>query len=467
VKKDTDKANLKEISNADKKPAPNPGKRSPVHVVYGGANIFQANTPEKLGKLAIGSIEKYCPNFADFARAMWLKGAEDMPIDQTGIRELEFQFADDPAAARSNNPDAFLAWEVFQKTISKLQNNPIEDYRIDFEDGYGIRSDDEEDGHCISASDALSAFLAKTDSMTSTGFRIKSFQPETRSRAIRTLERFLTNLVQKTDGNLPADFVVTLPKIKSAAETGSLSKLLNKVESDLGLPEQGIGVEILIETPECIPIIREIVEALDGRCTSAHFGAYDYTSSLGITANHQHLRHEACGFARNMMQVSLAPLGLRLSDSVTVELPIPIHKGENLSISQMAENKQAVHNAWRKHFNNITNSQINGFYQSWDLHPAQLVARFAAVYSFFLDSHDEQAKRLRSFLNKATQAMTTGNLFDDLASAEGLLNFFRRGVQCGAFSNKDVIRSVALTEDEFHSDSFFQIMEGRFTKAAI
>jgi hypothetical protein len=165
-----------------------------------------------------------------------------------------------------------------------------------------------------------------------------------------------------------------------------------------------------------------------------------------------------------MMQVSLSPLGIRLSDSVTTEMPIPIYRGDNLTIQQIAENKLAVKNAWRKHFNNITHSMINGFYQSWDLHPAQLVARYAAVYAFFLESKDEQAKRLRSFLDKATQAMTTGNLFDDLASAEGLLNFFLRGTSCGAFEKDEVLKELGLNSDELSSASFVKIMENRFVK---
>ncbi|MDQ3179854.1 MAG: hypothetical protein M3Q33_04970 [Acidobacteriota bacterium] len=129
-----------------------------------------------------------------------------------------------------------------------------------------------------------------------------------------------------------------------------------------------------------------MVEATSGRCASAHFGAFDYTASLGISASHQHLQHEACNFARQMMQIALSPLDIRLSDSVTTEIPILVHKGENLTEKQLKENKRAVQNAWRRHFNNVTSSLINGFYQSWDLHPAQLIGRYAAVYSFFLEA---------------------------------------------------------------------------------
>ncbi len=441
--------------------------RQPVHVVYGGANLFKAETPRKLGDLALKSLENYAPNFVEFANAMWLKGADSLPKYEDARQDLEFSLADNPEKVKAENYDAWFDWTIYQKVFDKLKREPIEDFRIDFEDGYGIRTNEEEDSHCVSAAEQLAVSSQQSAVKTPfCGFRVKSFQPETRKRAVRTLELFLTNLLEKTDGKLPDNFVVTLPKVKFKEETEILDELLSEFEQQNNLQIGEINIEILIETPESIMNMQDLVLASNGRCVAAHFGAYDYTSSFGITAVHQHIRHEACNFARNMMQVSLAPFGIRLSDSVTTEMPIPIYRGENLTIQQIAENKLAVKHAWRKHFNNITHSMINGFYQSWDLHPAQLVARYAAVYAFFLESSDSQTKRLRGFLDKATQAMTTGNQFDDMASAEGLLNFFLRGISCGAFEKNKVLNETGLNDEELESASFVKIMENRFNQNA-
>lgn len=436
--------------------------QSPVHVVYGGADRFTDKTPNKLGNLALKSIENFAPNFVEFAQALWLKGSDKLPKFGDAIQDLEFSLVDNPQKVKEDNYEAWFAWTIYNKTLEKLSREPVEDFRIDFEDGYGIRTDEEEDSHCVSASDELAKAFQENTITKFCGFRIKSFQPETRKRAVRTLELFLSNLLKKTKGELPENFVVTIPKVRYKEETEILDELLQKIESQNDIQIGTVKVEILIETPESILNMKELVLSSNSRCIAAHFGAYDYTSSFGITAVHQHIRHNACDFARNMMQVSLTPLGIRLSDSVTTEMPIPIYRGENLSILQIAENKLAVKDAWRKHFNNVTHSMINGFYQSWDLHPAQLVARYAAVYSFFLDSKDEQAKRLRGFLDKATQAMTTGNQFDDMASAEGLLNFFLRGINCGAFDRNEVLSETGLNETELESASFVNIMESRF-----
>jgi hypothetical protein len=273
--------------------------------------------------------------------------------------------------------------------------------------------------------------------------------------------------LEKTGGELPENFVVNLPKIKRSEEVGILNNLLSEFEKQNNLENGAIKIEIMIETPEAIVNergeinLRNLVEAGKGRVASAHFGAFDYTASFGISGTHQHLRHEACNFARQMMQISLAPLGICLSDSVTTEMPVAIHKGENLSDKLRIQNKRAVHSAWRKHFNNVTFSLIDGFYQSWDLHPAQIVARYAAVYSFFLDAKDEQARRLKGFIDKATQAMTTGNIFDDAASAQGLLNFFLRALNCGAVEKQEILEITGLSENELRSASFLEIMENR------
>ena len=144
------------------------------------------------------------------------------------------------------------------------------------------------------------------------------------------------------------------------------------------------------------------------------------------------------------MQASLAPMGVRLADSVTTELPVPVHRGENLSEGQISENRRAVHHGWRVHFENVTRSMSAGFYQSWDLHPNQLPARYAAVYSFFLYNCDAQARRLKGFIEKATQASLSGSTFDDAASAQGVLNFFRRALDSKALTANEVEAATGL-----------------------
>jgi hypothetical protein len=66
--------------------------RTPVHVVYGGAHLFRSDTPQKLGKIALKSLETYTSNFVEFSQAVWLKGADALPIYQEPIVELENRY---------------------------------------------------------------------------------------------------------------------------------------------------------------------------------------------------------------------------------------------------------------------------------------------------------------------------------------------------------------------------------------
>ena len=440
--------------------AANAPHAGPVHVVYGGADRYNSETPRKLGSLALRSLETYAPDIHSFANAMWLRGAESIPQYPEALERLESKLTAEPEAVRAENEGAWFAWTVRRRVAEKLDRKPIEDFRIDFEDGYGIRSDEEEDADAVRAAKEF-ARAVETDAVTDySGIRIKSFQRDSYDRAARTLILFLTEAFSPSR-RLPDNFVVTLPKIARASEVSTLAALLDGIESNLGLPKSGIGIEVMVETPECLFDLPNIVKSGDGRVTSAHFGAYDYTASLGITANHQHLGHDACVFARSMMQASLAPLGIRLSDSVTTEMPVPIHRIEIPTEKQHAENVSAVHKAWRKHFNNVTKSLMGGFYQSWDLHPAQLVARYAALTAFFLEGAEEQGARLRGFIDKATQATLHGTVFDDAASAQGYLNFFSRAMAAGAMNESEARQHTGLSADELRSGSFRKILEER------
>jgi hypothetical protein len=225
----------------------------------------------------------------------------------------------------------------------------------------------------------------------------------------------------------------------------------------------------MIETPQAIIDafgsfgIPRLIEAAGGRCRGLHFGPYDYAASCDIPAAEQRLDHPACDFARNVMQVSSAGRGVSLSDGPSTILPIPRHRtaaGGSLSDDQKAENRAIVHRAMRHHFDLVQRSLANGYYQGWDLHPGQLPTRYAAVYSFFLKSVDPAAARLRNFIDKAAQATLVGDVFDDAATGQGLLNFLLRGVNCGAITAEEAGAS-GLTIEELRGRSFLKILANR------
>ena len=225
----------------------------------------------------------------------------------------------------------------------------------------------------------------------------------------------------------------------------------------------------MIETPQSIldsngnSALPALVKASNGRCIGAHFGVYDYTASTNITAEYQSITHPNCDFARHMMQVALGGTGIRLSDGATNIMPVGPHRpgdGNPLTETQIEENKRVVHHAWRLNFNNVIHSLKHGYYQGWDLHPSQLPLRYAAVYSFFLDGLASTSLRLKSFMGKAAQATLIGDVFDDAATGQALLNYFLQGISCGAILEKDA-EKTGLTLDEIRTRSFKKILQGR------
>jgi citrate lyase beta subunit len=413
------------------------GARQPIHTVYGGAHLFSADTPKKLGELALRSLESYAPDAATFAEAIGIRGE--------------------------------LAPKVFERVRGKLRAEPVEDFRIDFEDGYGNRSDDEEDGHAEAAAKHVATACNQNALPPFIGIRIKPLTLDLAARSLRTLDVFLTQLVTDTGGRLPDNFVVTLPKIQSRTDVETIVEVFDLLEDRLDLPADSLRLEIMVETTQTIfdpqghSMLPRLHRAAEGRLVGAHFGTYDYTANCDITAAHQKMRHPACDFAKHMMKVAFAGTGVMLSDGATNIMPVAPHKGAQLSEEQKRENRAAVFAAWRLHADDVRHSLINGFYQGWDLHPAQLVPRYGAVYGFFLDGLAAASERLRNFVDKAAQATLVGDVFDDAATGQGLLNYFLRGIACGAVTEQEAT-ATGLTLDEIRSKSFVKIMAARRQK---
>jgi hypothetical protein len=120
-----------------------------------------------------------------------------------------------------------------------------------------------------------------------------------------------------------------------------------------------------------------------------------------------------------------------------------------------------VHRAWKLHHEAVRRSLHRGFYQGWDLHPAQLPVRFAAVYAFFLEGQDAAGERLRNFIAAAAQATEVRGVFDDAATGQGLLNHFLRAVGCGAIPETEASALAGLTLEEMRMASFAKVLDRR------
>ena len=397
--------------------------RQPVHVVYGGAHLFKADAAQKLGAVALRTLQEHAPAAATLAAALDL----------------------DPA----------LASRIYPRVVDKLTREAVEDYRIDFEDGFGNRPDREEDEHAQLAAGEVAAGLKAGTLPPSIGIRIKPLSDELKRRSLRTFDLFLTRLLDATGGALPPNFVITLPKIMAPEQVTALAAACDAFEYWRGIPSGTLKFELMIETTQSVfaadgsvALPRLIAEG-GGRIVAAHFGTYDYTAACSITAAHQHMLHPVCDFAKHVMQVALAGTGIWLSDGATNVMPIG--------------SRDVVHRAWRLHAEHVRHSLVTGFYQGWDLHPAQLPSRYASVYAFFLEGLDAASDRLKNFVQKAAQATLVGDVFDDAATGQGLLNYFLRAMNCGAITEDEAVEKSGLSLEELRGRSFVKILAKRRT----
>jgi len=378
------------------------GWRQPVHTAYVPAHQFGSDTVRLWGSQALAALEEFAPEPPEFAEVFGL-GPE-------------------------------LGGEVQSLVQAKLSSEPIEDLRIDFEDGYGTRSDSTEDAHARAAARSLRAVLGDDGAPPFVGIRCKSLEPNTRQRAIGTIAAFIDTLWEASGP--PFSFVITLPKVTSAAQVAAMNVLCQRFE--LAYPRQPLrkwlGFEIQVETPQLIlgadgtATIAQCVHAGEGRLRGLHYGTYDYTAAVGVSAAYQSLDHPAADYAKAVMQVAAAGTGVRLSDGSSNVLPVGT--------------RAEVIRAWQLHAGLVRRSLQRGFYQGWDLHPAQLVSRYAATYAFYRQGLSADSDRLRSYAERAAAGL------EEPATARALAGYLAGGLDCGAFTEAEIKERTGLGRSE-------------------
>ncbi|GAA0964229.1 aldolase/citrate lyase family protein [Acrocarpospora macrocephala] len=344
----------------------------PVHTVYVPADRLTSTTPADWGRAATELLDRHLPTPEAFAAV----------FDHDGL----------------------------PRVAAKLATEPIEDLRVDFEDGYGVRPD--EDADTERAAVAIAAMHAAGSLPRRWGLRVKSFADGDPARAIRTLDGFLTGVIRNI-GQLPAGFTVTLPKVLMSAYLGQFATYLDELEDGLGLPYQTLGFEMQVEAPQTVLFLSEATRASGGRLRAAHFGVFDYTAACGLPPHEQRLDHPACDHARNVMQTTLLPEGIELSDG-------------SLAASPASDSRDDVLALWRRHAQLVRHSLGNGFYQGWDMHPSHLVSRYATTYAFHLRHYDEYQSRVRAWHEQRQE----GGVMDEPATVKTMTAALTRAHHC-------------------------------------
>ncbi|MFC6084423.1 DUF6986 family protein [Sphaerisporangium aureirubrum] len=361
---------------------PGPGDAwQPVHTVYVPADRFGPGTAREWGDAALALLERHLPSAGRLAEVFG-----PVPGD--------------------------LAADVRDRVARKLAAEPVEDLRIDFEDGYGTRPPAEEDAHAVRAAEAVAAAHAGGTLPRRWGPRVKSFADGDPGRALRTLDLLLTGVADRV-GGLPPGLAVTFPKVLMESYLGQFATGLAGLERGLGLHAGALRFEMQVEAPQTVMFLQrsaDLVPSLGGRLAAAHFGVFDYTAACGLPPGEQRLDHPVCDHAREVMRTALAGTGVELSDG-------------SLAAAPASEATADVHALWRAHAGMVRHSLRHGFYQGWDMHPSHLVSRYATVYTFHLAAFDAYAARVAAW--EACRD-AEGGVMDEPATVKTLTAALRR-----------------------------------------
>ena len=389
-----------------------PGTRQPVHTVYLPADIFTPETAQQWGARAAEAVAGL------------------------GVGVLAARIAPEGAAPE-------LVDQVARAVERKLASEPIEDLRLDFEDGFGDRGDQEEDEWSVRAARTVAQAVREGTAPPYIGIRFKCFEAPTRDRGLRTLDLFLTTLVREgglresghSEDGLPRGLVLTLPKVSTLEQVEVMVEACEQLEAGLGLPAGRLRFEVQMETAPMIlgtdgtcPI-PAMLHRTNGRVEALHYGTYDYSDSLQIAAQYQSMEHPAADHAKAVMQVAVAGTGVRLSDGSTNILP--------------TGDEQQRLGSWQLHARLVRRSLERGFYQGWDLHAHQLPTRFLATYFFYRQGFAAAALRLKNYVHGIES-----EIMDEPATARALARFVHRGVLCGAISGEELEESAGIGEQE-------------------
>jgi citrate lyase beta subunit len=313
--------------------------------------------------------------------------------------------------------DPGVVEEALPRVRAKLADEPVEDLRVDVEDGYRGTADHEDDD-VLRAAALVAADAAAGTAPPSIGIRAKSLEAPTRRRGVRSLDLFLGAL--GVEG--PRRAVVTLPKVTDVDQVKAFLPVLGALEAAHGV---ALDLELQIETPQAVlgpdgtATLARMVHVAGPRLVGLHYGTYDYSAALGIAAAHQASDHPAADFAKQLMQVAVAGTGVHAVDGSTNVLPVGP--------------REQVHAAWRLHAGLVRRALERGLYQGWDLHPAQLVTRYVATYAFFRAALPAAAGRLSAYLDRSN-----GGVLDEPATARALAAVVLRGLDCGAVDDAEV-----------------------------
>lgn len=166
----------------------------------------------------------------------------------------------------------------------------------------------------------------------------------------------------------PIDAVVW-PKAESGQEIAWLCEMLGMIERQLGLSAGHIRVQFLVESARAVERLTELTDAAGTRLTGIVWGIADYSADVGLPEIRND--HPVCDWARCALVNAAGACGVPAIDSMTLNYPTPLHRGETLSANQRAQNRVKVLAALAQVYADARHGMELGMSGKWVGHPLQ------------------------------------------------------------------------------------------------
>jgi len=243
--------------------------------------------------------------------------------------------------------------------------------------------------------------------------------------------------------NYPIDGII-FPKVEQPAEIAWLCEVLGQIEVQLGLPENHIKVQVLVESGWSVVNLPEIVRHVLPRLTGIIFGIADYSADLALPAIRYD--HFVCDWARAQVVNIAGAVGVPPIDAMTVNYPVA-----DPALTAEA-NRTRILACLKECYDDAIHSIDMGMKGKWVGHPAQLFVVLLAyrthVSAVTMKAELDKIVAYQKAVQEKIGATIIDGVMSDRATDRHARARLREGVALGLLSPEEGLALGVITAAE-------------------
>jgi len=269
------------------------------------------------------------------------------------------------------------------------------------------------------------------------------------------LTTVLTDVVDESKPETYPIAGIVWPKVEHPEELMWVCDLLKKIESQVGIAENSIKLEFLVESGYALAQLPELVKATAHRLAGIIWGIADYSADTNLPRIEN--THPLCEWARFEIVNLAGAANVPAIDNMTLNYPTPLHRGGDLSDKENEENKIAVLDALKEVYDDSTHGIDMGMSGKWVGHPLQLLMVMTAYRNAIpIEQIEKDVAEIEAFaqiVESGTGATILGEGADeymaDRATDRHLRARLRRATAWGALDKEKSQSLGIITQEEY------------------